>query len=88
MMRDNDTVMENPGYHCLSHCCYSCSDLTSSQHLRKRQTYGAFFLGESKNGFVISDHTDSSVPKNGRSEKGSFTMTTACPRAPRGKKQQ
>ena len=24
--------------------------------------------------------------KNGRSEKGSFTMTTACPRAPREKK--
>ena len=47
-----------------------------------------FFLGESKNGFVISDHTNSSLPKNGRSEKGSFTMTTACPRAPREKKKQ
>ena len=46
------------------------------------------FWGESKNGFVISDHADSSLPKNGRSEKGSFTMTTACPRAPRGKKKQ
>ena len=48
------------------------------------------FWGESKNGFVISDHADSSLPKNGRSEKGSFTMTTACPRVPRAikKKQQ
>ena len=44
------------------------------------------FFGESKNRFVISDHTDSSLPKNRRSEKGSFTMTTACPRTPRGKK--
>ena len=44
------------------------------------------FWGESKNGFVISDHADSSLPKNGRSEKESFTMTTACPRAPREKK--
>ena len=26
--------------------------------------------------------------KNGRSEKGSFTMTTACPRTLRGKKKQ
>ena len=34
------------------------------------------FLGESKNGFLISDHTDSSLPKkNGRSEKGSFTTS-------------
>ena len=32
----------------------------------------------------MSDHMDSSLPKNGRSEKGSFTMTTAC--APREKK--
>ena len=36
---------------------------------------------------------DSSSTKDGRSEKGSFTMTTACPHAPvceknRGKKQQ
>ena len=46
------------------------------------------FLGESKNRFVISDHTDSSLPKNRRSEKGSFTMTTACPRTPRGKKKK
>ena len=46
------------------------------------------FWGESKNGFVISDHADSSLPKNGRSEKESFTMTTACPRAPREKKKK
>ena len=44
------------------------------------------FWGESKDGFVISDHADSSLPKNGRSEKGSFTMTTACPRVPSAKK--
>ena len=31
---------------------------------------------------MISDHKDSSLPKNGRSEKGSFTMTMASPRAP------
>ena len=31
---------------------------------------------------------DSSLPKNGRSEKGLFNMTTVCPRAPRGKKKQ
>ena len=52
-------------------------------------------MGESKNGFVIPDHMDSSLPKkNGKSEKKkSFTKTEACPRAPRdeknkGKKQQ
>ena len=50
---------------------------------------GCVLLRESKNGFVISDHTNSSLPKkNERSEKGSFTMTTACPRAPREKKKQ
>ena len=38
------------------------------------------FWGESKNGFVISDHMNSSLPK--RSEKDSFTTTTAWPRAP------
>ena len=38
------------------------------------------FWGESKNGFVISDHMNSSLPK--RSEKESFTTTTAWPRAP------
>ena len=38
------------------------------------------FWGESKNGFVISDHMNFSLPK--RSEKGSFTATTAWPRAP------
>ena len=40
-------------------------------------------MGESKNGFVISDHMDTSLPKHGRSQKGSFTMTTVSPRAPR-----
>ena len=51
-------------------------------------------MGESKNGFVISDYMDSaSLPKNEISEKGSFTTTTAWPRAPsdeenRGKKKQ
>ena len=39
-------------------------------------------------GFVISDHTDSSQPKTGRSEKGSFTMTSACPGVPVGKRKQ
>ena len=53
----------------------------------------AFFLGEFKNGFVIADHMDSSISKNGSSEKGSFTKTTAYPGSPRdaekrGKKKQ
>ena len=48
-------------------------------------------MGESKNGFVIPDHMDSSLPK--KPKKKSFTTTEACPRAPRdeknrGKKQQ
>ena len=48
-------------------------------------------MGESKNGFVIPDHMDSSLPKkNGKSEKKNHLP---CPRAPRdeknkGKKQQ
>ena len=41
------------------------------------------FLGEFKNGFVIADHMDSSISKNGSSEKGSFTKTTAYPGSPR-----
>ena len=56
--------------------------------LAKTDWLPCVFWGESKNGFVISDHADSSLPKNGRSEKGSFTMTTACPRAPREKKKK
>ena len=47
---------------------------------------GAFFLGESKNGFAISDHTDTSLPKQERFQKGSFTMTTVSSRAPRDEK--
>ena len=48
-------------------------------------------MGQSKNGFVIPDHMDSSLPK--KRKKKSFTTTEACPRAPRdeknrGKKQQ
>ena len=61
-----------------------------------REESSCVFLGESENGFVISDHMDSSLPKkkkNRKSKKGSFTMTTACPGAPcdeknRGKKKQ
>ena len=44
------------------------------------------FLGESENWFVFSDNTDSSLPKNRRSEKGLFNTITVCPRAPREKK--
>ena len=49
--------------------------------LRREMTKfeGCVFGGEFKNGFVISNHMDSSLQKNERSEKGSFTMTTACP---------
>ena len=61
--------------------------------LSKHHDVLCVFLGESKNGFVIADHMDSSPPKNKRSEKGLFTKTTAYPRSPRddengGKKQQ
>ena len=63
--------------------------------LSKHHDVLCVFLGESKNGFVIADHMDSSLSKKktGRSEKGSFTMTTPYPCAPhdaenRGKKQQ
>ena len=52
----------------------------------KAYVYGCVFLGESKGGFLISDHMDSSLPKKYKIQKGSFTMTTACPRAPCGKK--
>ena len=45
-------------------------------------------MGESKNGFVIPDHMDSSLPKKKRKirKKKSFTTTEACPRAPRDEK--
>ena len=61
--------------------------------LSKHHDVLCVFLGESKNGFVIPGHMDSSPPKNKRSEKGLFTKTTAYPRSPRvdengGKKQQ
>ena len=36
----------------------------------------------------ILDLKSGHYPTNRRSEKGSFTMTTGCPRAPRGKKKQ
>ena len=54
----------------------------------KTNSKGAFFWENPKTDlWSHADHTDSSIPpKNGRSEKGSFTMTTACPRTPRGKK--
>ena len=35
-----------------------------------------FVLGESENGFVNSDHMNSSLPKNAKSENGSFGMAT------------
>ena len=59
-------------------CCPNC----------KTNSKGAFFWENPKTDlWSPADHTDSSLPpKNGRSEKGSFTMTTACPRTPRGKK--
>ena len=54
----------------------------------KTNSKGAFFWENPKTDlWSHADHTDSSIPpKNRRSEKGSFTMTTACPRTPRGKK--
>ena len=64
----------------------AAGERTGQNTPRGNRLAACVFLGESKNGFVISDHADSSLPKNGRSAKGSFTMTTACPRAPREKK--
>ena len=49
---------------------------------------GVFFGGESKNGYVIQIIWILHYQKNGISQKGSFTLTTASPRAPRGKKIQ
>ena len=51
------------------------------------QTFqGCVFLGESKNGFVIS--YGFFVNKKRKVRKGSFTMTTACPHAPRNEKKR
>ena len=44
------------------------------------------FLGESKNGFMISGHKDSSLLQKGRSDKGSFAMTTSRSCVPRVEK--
>ena len=55
----------------------------------KRLNLGCVFLGESKNGFVISIirilHYQK---KRGDPKKGSFTMTATCPCALREKKKQ
>ena len=45
-----------------------------------------FFLGESKNGFLISGYTDSSLPRKRTIRKRIIYHATACPGAPRGKK--
>ena len=42
---------------------------------RQLKFRNAFFLEESKNGFVIADHVDSSPPKNDKSEKGLTAVT-------------
>ena len=57
-------------------------------YIRKQRLIGCVFLGESKNGFVVWTQIIWILYylKNGRSEKGSFTMTTECPRALRDEK--
>ena len=52
----------------------------------KTNTKGAFFWENPKTDLWSQIIRILHYQKNGRSEKGSFTMTTACPRTPRGKK--
>ena len=54
--------------------------------IRPTWVKGAFLLGESKHGFMISDHNDSSLLQKGRSDKGSFAMTTSRSCVPRVEK--
>ena len=54
--------------------------------IRPMWVKGAFLLGESKNGFMISDHKDSSLLQKGKSDKGSFAMTTSRSCVPRVEK--
>ena len=43
--------------------------LGASRKSTSYESKGGFFLGESKNGFVISDHKDSSLPKKRKIRK-------------------
>ena len=52
----------------------------------KTNSMGAFFWENPKTDLWSQIIRILHYQKNGRSEKGSFTMTTACPRTPRGKK--
>ena len=52
----------------------------------KTNSKGAFFWENPKTDLWSQIIRILHYQKNGRSEKGSFTMTTACPRTPRGKK--
>ena len=56
-----------------------CDDISS--HFQQ------FTRNHIKTGGFLFINMDSSLPKKGRSEKGSFTMTTAGPRSPRECKQ-
>ena len=53
----------------------------------KTNSKGAFFWENPKTDLWSQIIQILHHQKNGRSEKGSFTMTTACSRTPRGKKQ-
>ena len=52
----------------------------------KTNSKGAFFRENPKTDLWSQIIRILHYQKNGRSEKGSFTMTTTCPRTPRGKK--
>ena len=68
--------------------CQATYNQSASSNHALLITMGVFFGGESKNGDVIQIIWILHYQKNGRSQKGSFTLTTASPRAPRGKKIQ
>ena len=54
----------------------------------KTNSKGAFFCENPKTDLWSQIVRILHYQKNGRSEKGSFTLTTACPRATRGKKKK
>ena len=75
-----------------------CNLNSNGDRTIKRLNLGYVFLGESKNGFVISDHMDSPLPKKWKIRKRFIyhdsnmssckkeKIKKTCPRALRGKK--
>ena len=62
MTVDNDTLMENPGTIVYRTAVIHVQTWRLANTCEKGK-HMVCFLGESKNGFVISDHTDSSLQK-------------------------